>query len=150
GDTLKLLFVGRLVESKGLHTVIDALAALRRDGVRATLTVSGIPSYPFEYGGRLEAQIASLGLTSHVTFRAPVGGSDLAAVYRAHDVLVFPSIGPEGFPMALLEAAACGLAIVGTTTGGSGEFLVDDDTGLVFPPDDAEQLVSRLTRIAGD
>jgi len=148
GDALKLLFVGRLVEGKGLHTVIDALAALRRRGVRATLTVSGIPSYPFEYRGRLDAQIAALGLTSQVSLRAPVGGSQLAAVYRAHDVLVFPSVDPEGFPMTLLEAAACGLAIVGTTTGGSGEFLVDDDTGLVFSPHDVEQLVDRLTTLA--
>src|SRR5262249_22191319 len=73
--------------------------------------------------------------------------SEMPSVYRAHDVLVFPSIGPEGFPMTLLEGAACGIAIVGTTTGGSGEFLVHDETGLVFEPGDAAQLAAQLAAL---
>jgi glycosyltransferase involved in cell wall biosynthesis len=144
---LKLLFVGRLVEEKGLDTVIDALGSLDAQSNDISLTVVGIPSFPFEYRRSLEQRISRLGLRERIAIQPPVPNVDLPSIYRAHDALVFPSLGPEGFPITLLEAAACGLALVGTSTGGTGEFLEDGVTGLVFAPGNVEQLASCLERL---
>lgn len=148
---VRALFVGRLVEEKGVHTAIEALGILAaRNTQDVRLTILGIPSYPSHYEQRLRHHVATLGLSRSVRFVASVSGEEMPDVYRQHNVLVFPSIGPEGFPMAVLEAAACGLAIVGTQTGGTGEFLVDGETGLVFAPNQAAALADHLHRLGRD
>jgi glycogen synthase len=145
---LRLLFVGRLVEAKGAHTAIEALARLIRKGrAGVELTLAGLPAHPFEYEAALRASVGSLGPQARVTWRTGVAHAELPALYRSHDVLIFPSIGDEGLPMAMLEAMACGLAVVGTTTGGSAEILTDGETGLTFPPGDAGALADAVERL---
>ena len=68
-------------------------------------------------------------------------------VYADHDVFVFPSIWEEPFSIGLLEAMACGQAVVGTTTGGSAEILVDGVNSLVFPPGDPRRLARQVKRL---
>lgn len=148
---VRLLFVGRLVEEKGLGTLLEAwerLLAAVPGG--ATLTVIGIPSFPHTYADRIAHLIERGNLRASIEIKDPVPNAQLARVYAEHDVLVFPSTGPEGFPVTLLEAAACGLAIVGTATGGTGEFLVDGETGLTVPPGDAVALADALLRVVND
>lgn len=142
---LRLLFVGRLVEEKGPHTVVEALALLAEGGCQdIVLTVVGIRSFPHEYVQGIEHQIETHHLGDRITILPAVTNAEMPDLYRQHDALVFPSIGPEGFPMVLLEAAASGLALVGTSTGGTGEFLEDGVTGLVFAPGDSAQLAAHL------
>jgi L-malate glycosyltransferase len=64
------------------------------------------------------------------------------------DVLVFPSIAAEALPRMPQEAMACGLVVVGTTTGGTRELLLDGETGLTFPAEDDETLSNQLLRLA--
>jgi glycosyltransferase involved in cell wall biosynthesis len=68
-------------------------------------------------------------------------------VYRSHDALVLPSIWDEPFSIGLLEAMASGLAVVGTTTGGSREILADGINALTFSPGDAEALATQIGRL---
>jgi glycogen(starch) synthase len=145
---LKLLFVGRLVETKGAHTAVAALGRLvaqGRSGIELTLV--GIPAHPFEYGSALRARVEALGLRDLVTWHTGLPHAELPALYRRHDVLLFPSTGDEGLPVAMLEAMACGLAVVGTTTGGSAEILADGETGLAFPPGDSVALAAAVERL---
>jgi glycosyltransferase involved in cell wall biosynthesis len=90
------LFVGRFVEKKGL-SVLHALAA-RRPDVRFVLAGGG-PIDPGAWG------------LGHVTVRRDVSGARLAALYRAADVFVLPSVG-EGYPLVVQEALASGLPIL--------------------------------------
>jgi glycogen(starch) synthase len=151
GSSLRLLFVGRLVAEKGLDTLLDAAALIAREGsVPFELTIAGIPSYPHQYAEDLRKRIGRSDVRLPIRFIDPVPHDRLPDVYRGHDVLVFPSTGPEGFPMTTLEAAACGLAIVGTATGGMGEFLEDGVTGLVVVPGDAAALAAAIGRLAAD
>jgi glycogen(starch) synthase len=147
-DGLRLLFVGRLVQTKGAHIAIEALRHLvdrGRSGVELTLV--GLSAHPFEYEASLRARVEALGLGGRITWQAGAPHAELPALYRRHDVLLFPSIGDEGLPVAMLEAMASGLAVIGTTTGGSAEILADGETGLVFPPGDAAALAAAVERL---
>ena len=74
----------------------------------------------------------------------------MPGLYAAHDALIFPSIWEEPFALTLLEAMACGLPVVGTTTGGSGELLEHALTGLVFEPGDAGSLCAQINRLRAE
>jgi glycogen synthase len=142
--TLKVLFVGRLAREKGPHTVIQAVSKLVHDGSRnIRLTVVGVPVYPLEYAEELRG-LANNGCREFVEFMYNVPNHELPEIYRNHDVLVFSSIGDEGFPVTLIEAMACGVTIIGTTTGGSAEILEDGINSLTFPPDDPIALAERF------
>jgi len=145
GGSLRVLFAGRLVEEKGPHTAIEAIAELvSRGATGVKLSIAGVPSYPFEYSDRLRELVDSKGLAKNVNFLGEIPNSQISEIYRQHDVFVFPSIGEEGFPVSILEAMSCGLAVVGTTTGGTSEILQDMINSLTFVPGDASQLADRL------
>jgi len=73
-------------------------------------------------------------------------GEDLAAHYASGDLFLYPSL-TETYGNVTVEAMASGLAVVGTTTGGSQEILVDGMNALTFPPGDAEALATQLGRL---
>ena len=143
---LRVLFVGRLVKEKGVHTLLEAVTRLLAEGVSIRLTIVGVPGYPPEYVRSLRQRVQGLGSAARLL--DPLPHEDLPALYREHDVLAFPSIGEEGFPMTLIEAMACGTAVVSTVTGGSAEILEDGRNCLTFPAGDAEALAERLRRLA--
>lgn len=143
--SLRLLFVGRLVAEKGAHTVIQAVAELSRRKIKKiTLTIAGVPSYPWEYTKYLIDLVENYNLSDRVQFMNNVPNHLLPDLYRDHDVLVFPSICDEGFPVTIIEAMACGVTVVSTTTGGSAEILVGDENCLTFPSDDPYALADSL------
>jgi glycogen(starch) synthase len=148
---LHVLFAGRLVVEKGPHTLVEAAARLRASTERELrFTVVGERAYPVAYSDGLRARAAALGLTERMVFEDAVRYEEMPALLRRHQVLVFPSNIPEGFPMMLVEAMASGLAVIGTTTGGSAEILHEGITALTFPPDDADALARCLERIRDD
>jgi glycosyltransferase involved in cell wall biosynthesis len=148
GGPLKVLFVGRLVEEKGAHTAVEAIRTLRCRGCQEIrLSIVGVPTYPLEYSRKLQRSIEVDQLGDLVRFLGMVPHDALPGVYAQHDVLVFPSTINEGLPMTLIEAMACGLAVVGTTTGGSGEILKEGVTGLTFSPGDSNKLADCLQRL---
>lgn len=74
---------------------------------------------------------------------------DVADIVSELDIFVLPSL-HEGMPNALLEAMAAGIPVVTTGVGGTVEIVTDEETGLVVPPADVEELVAALTRLGGD
>jgi glycosyltransferase involved in cell wall biosynthesis len=102
------------------------------------------------YAQELTASVHSSGLSDRITFRGPIAHDDLPQCYREHDILVFPSIGIERFPLVIVEAMASGLPIVTTLTGGQSDFLVDEKNCLVFRPGDAQHLAQRLRLLLDD
>lgn len=145
---LRILYLGRLVKEKGVHTLLDGVTRLLAEGIRARVTIVGVPGHPPEYVRAIKDQAYALGSAARLL--DPVPNLETPALYRAHDVLVFPSIGAEGFPMALIEAMACGIAVVSTVTGGSAEILEDGSNCLTFPAGDAAALAARLRRLASE
>lgn len=141
---LRLLFVGRLVSQKGLDVLFRALASLK-DHTNWTLTIAG--------EGPLKDELAraaqGLHLTDKITFRGWLERDHLPAVYRDADVFVLPSR-DEGMPNAMLEAMAAGLPVIGSRVAGIDEVVIDTETGLLVPADDAGALADALKTVIDD
>ncbi len=138
-DTL-LLTAATLVPRKGVDVLLRALALLDD---RFQLAVAG--DGPEQ--ASLAAEAARLGVAPRVRWLGRVDA--IGDVLGAADIAVLPSRA-EGLGIAALEAMASGLPIVATRVGGLAEAVLDDQTGLLVPPDDAEALARALSRIGGD
>jgi glycogen(starch) synthase len=141
---LDLVFVGRLIRDKGMHLLLDALAALKALDQRPSLTVIG-------YGqeeAALQLQVRSLGLEDQVRFTGSKTGKELADLLHRHKILVVPSIWNEPFGIVALEGMACGCVVLGSDRGG----LVDaiGDAGLTFPGEDVVALRDQIARLLSD
>ena len=105
-----VLYVGRLIEHKGVGLLLEALALLRGRGIELeTLVVGRGPQ-----AAELRAAATRLGLDDSVTFRDDVGSNDeVYGLMKAAGVFAAPST-REGFGVAVLEALACGVPVVTT------------------------------------
>jgi glycogen(starch) synthase len=147
-NDVKLLFVGQLEKQKGVHTALQAVAKLvKKRGVKSPrLTIVGAGK-DREYYQRLTQLVIDSNINGRVEFLGKVPRDDLPEIYNEHDILIFPSVVEEAFPLTLLEAMACGLAVVATTTGGSKEILVDGWNSLTFRAEHPDELAARLERV---
>ncbi|MGQ9627674.1 MAG: glycosyltransferase family 4 protein [Anaerolineae bacterium] len=146
---VKLLFAGRVVREKGVHTAIEALALLRGSGLEIRLDIAG-PCPDEGYLAFLKELAAGLGLAGRVNFVGFQRREEMPEIYRSHDVLVFPSLWEEPFPLTLLEAMACSMPVVSTATGGGAEILIDGENSLTFPPGNVPALARSLKRLLSD
>jgi len=141
---VRLLFVGQDFKRKGLSSVVRALARVRESGFVCRLRVIGRDD-PSPYR-RLAAE---LGVGDHVTFEGASGSVHQA--YRQADLLVFPSL-YDPFANVCLEALACGLPVLTTTTNGASEILTEGGDGYVVPGDSdhlSDILAGKIETFAG-
>ncbi len=145
-----LLTVSRLDTHKGIDTVIRALPAVRAAFPAVRYAVAGVGSRGPEFA-RLAAE---LGLEDAVTFLGFVADAELPAVYNAADLYVGASrrydLLAEGFGIALVEASACGLAVVAGDSGGVADAVRDGETGILVDPDDPAAVAAGITRLLAD
>jgi glycosyltransferase involved in cell wall biosynthesis len=144
---LELLYAGSLAPHKGVHTALNAMALLADrpglQGVRLTAVGSGHP----DYEARLRRQVAENHLEDRVTFVPRQERSQMPALMRRFDALVFPSVWQEPLARTVQEAMASGLVVIGTLTGGTPEILSEGETGLTFAPGDAAGLADQIERL---
>ncbi|WP_168223281.1 glycosyltransferase [Plantibacter sp. M259] len=143
--TTRLMFVGRLVEKKGLSYLIEAV----RRAPAGSLELEIVGDGPLRTA--LETEASGL----PVVFIGQQGRTELFAAYRRADVVVFPSVAStsgdqDGLPVALLEAMRAGRAIIATDLPGLNEVVLDDATGLVVPDRDTAALLRAIQRLADD
>ena len=139
-----LIFVGRLIEEKGVFDLLSAVSILR-DRTPCDLVVAG--DGPERV--RLAARVHELELDDVVELAGYLTAEQLACAYRAADVFVFPSWA-EGFPTVLTEAMWAGLPIVTTRVGGSADHLEEDMHALFVPPRDPHALAQSIERLLND
>ena len=133
GDsTLRLLFVGRINQRKGIKYLLEALRLLDTDAVRLTVcgrVVDDLSLFsPFE---------------NRVEVRPSVNGRELIEAYRSADLFVFPSVA-EGFGQVLLESLACGLPILSTTHTAAPDLIEEGVEGFIVEPRRPDLLASRI------
>lgn len=142
----RVLFVGRLVEKKGVAVLLDA-ATLLRDQPGWSMEIVG--------DGPLRADLESRAAGLPVAFAGALGRSQLAAAYASADVVVFPSVpaasgDQDGLPVALLEAMAVGATIVASRMPGIDAAITDGESGVLVPPGDPRALADALRRLLDD
>jgi glycosyltransferase involved in cell wall biosynthesis len=128
GEGTRFLFVGGLIARKGADVLFDAWreAFAGRDDVTLVLKDFGANDIYRDAGrGPILDHIASGALPRIVLVEDDLSTDEVAALYRACDVLVHPYRG-EGFAMPVLEAMACGLPVIVTAGGPTDEFVPDD------------------------
>lgn len=141
----RVMYSGRLVREKGVHTLIKALPLLPEE---ATLDLVGHGHDSMKQ--ELSDLATELGVRDRVTFALASSRQDLRDRYRNADLVVMSSEWPEPFGLVPLEAMACGTPVVATGTGGSGEFLDDGVNCLLYTPGDPESLAAAARRMAQD
>jgi phosphatidyl-myo-inositol alpha-mannosyltransferase len=142
-EALRIVFLGRSDERKGLPVLLAAFAALVRH-VPAQLTVIGPePADVMEYLADPEAaaNVKAVG-------RLPDG--ELWRSLHAADLLCAPSLSGESFGMVLTEAFAAGTPVVASAIAGYSEIVDDGRNGLLVPPGDAQRLGETLRELALD
>ncbi|MBI2716567.1 MAG: glycosyltransferase family 4 protein [Rhizobiales bacterium] len=143
-----ILTVGRLDTTerlKGIDQVIDIIPRL----------IERYPSLKYLIVGdgsdrpRLERKAETLGLSDRVIFAGQIPDGEKVAHYNLADAYVMPSVG-EGFGIVLVEAAACGLSIVGSRADGSREALQDGLLGRLVDPKNQDEIMEALIGVLAD
>jgi glycosyltransferase involved in cell wall biosynthesis len=146
-----IVAVGRLIEKKGFHILVEAIRLLHKSGRDVPCRIIG--------GGEeredLEAQIAANGLGGVVQLLGPRPQCQVIEALRGAAVMACPCIvgrdgNRDGLPTVLLEAMALGTPCIATDVTGIPELVRDGETGLCVPEGDAEVLAAGLARLLDD
>ncbi|MGL5137079.1 MAG: glycosyltransferase, partial [Beijerinckiaceae bacterium] len=144
---LKLAMIARMLWSKGVDTAVEAVRLARAAGADVTLTLVGAPD-PDNPRAISADQLAIWAKEPGVSWRGRIAQADAPAVWSAHHAALLPSRGGEGLPRTLLEAGACGRAILTTDVPGCRDLVRDGIEGLVVPPGDATALSRAILRLS--
>ncbi|MDP2483208.1 MAG: glycosyltransferase family 4 protein [Candidatus Palauibacterales bacterium] len=147
---LRLLFVGRLVERKGVEVLVRALARLRHHR-EAELVIVGAGNRE----GSVRQTAAMEGVADHVHMLGFVSPERLAREYADADIFVLPAVrdsrgDTEGLGVVLLEAMAYERPVIASRAGGIPDIVVDGETGWLADPGDSEVLSRLILEVASD
>src|SRR5665213_2727437 len=138
---LRVLVVSRLIARKGIDTLILALAKPGNEDLSLDIAGEG-PD-----GGTLRRLAHACGVAGRIRFHGFVSRAGLAALYADADIFVLSSLA-ESCSMALLEAMGAGLPLVASRVGGTVELIEHGSNGLLFKPQDVDELAVALHTLA--
>lgn len=145
-----LVTAARIQKVKGIDTVIKALPAVRAEFPGVGYAIAGAGPYREEF----ERLAAELGVADAVRFLGPVTRDDLPGLFNAATLYLGASRKErdlnEGFPIALIEASACGLAIVGGRTGGVPEVVSEGESGILVDSETPAAVADGVKQLLGD
>jgi len=146
-----LLFVGRLVEKKGVEYLLQALPRVLERYPGETLTIIG--------SGPLQASLIGLcqrlGISDRVVFTGSLVNTRIPDYLRGAAVTIFPSVvaedgDQEGTPVAIMEALSCECAIVVSDYPGARDIIEDGVNGYLVAQRSAEELAERICSLLAD
>ena len=129
---LRLLFVGRINQRKGVMYLLQALKMLKGQNVQLTVCGRVVDSLSLFRDTGLDIEI-----------RPSVSTAELVRAYQTADLFIFPSVA-EGFAQVLLESLACGLPILSTTHTAAPDLITEGEEGFIVEPRRPDLLAERL------
>jgi colanic acid/amylovoran biosynthesis glycosyltransferase len=138
-DNRRFVCVGRLAPQKGQLLILDAVKALRDEGVELEVVLAG----DGELRGILEQRIQELGLTGAVRITGWISNEEVRRELIAARALLLPSFA-EGLPVVLMEALALGRPAIGTSVAGIPELLEHGVSGWLIPAGSSEAIARAL------
>ena len=145
-DPLRILFLGNVMERKGLHTLLSAVES-QRSKVKVDV-IGSLTSDP-AYAKQMQEFVAVNGLSSTVTFHDSLNNEPLVEKLKHAHILIVPS-SYEGFGIVYLEGMAFGLPAIGTTAGAAGEIIEHEKTGYLIQPNDSTTLANHISTLASN
>lgn len=139
----RIVFLGQIVERKGIHVLIEAMAHL---GGAAELLLVGGDWNGSGYAAEIRALAFKRGVEAVTTFENHRG--DVGAILGTADVLVLPSLS-EARPRTIIEAMFLGVPVVASNVGGIPGLVADGETGLLVPAGNPRALAGALGRLIG-
>jgi glycosyltransferase involved in cell wall biosynthesis len=143
---VRVVYGGRLLWSKGIGELVEAARELKARRVPVEIVLAGDPDIenPESIPAAAVQSWVQEGVVAHVPWT-----DDMASIWRDAHIAVLPSY-REGLPKALLEAAACGRAMIATDVPGCREIARDGENALVVPARDARALAAAIEKLALD
>jgi glycosyltransferase involved in cell wall biosynthesis len=139
-------FVGRLLYDKGVQVLVRAQEILRERGTPVAVLLAGAPD-PSNPASISEETLARWRRSEGLMLPGHVG--DVRSVWAQSHIAVLPSR-REGLPKSLLEAAACGRAMIATDVPGCREIVRPGENGLLVPADNAEAIADAIAHLMRD
>jgi len=139
---VKILYVGRLNEIKGLDYLVKSFKEINQNYPRSRLQLVGDGPTKDD----LKREIDDLGVNDSVEFKGHVEYEELPDHYVSADIFILPSIS-EGLSNVLMEAMACGLPVVATDVGGNRELIKEERGGYLVAPKSSSELVERIEKL---
>ncbi|MGH1485108.1 MAG: glycosyltransferase [Cellvibrionaceae bacterium] len=144
-------FLGRLVEKKGTHILIDACAQLNEDSDDFVIQIVG--DGPLEQ--ELKTQALDKGVAEKVLFLGAKPHSEISHWLESLDYFVLPCVKDaqgdmDGIPVALMEAMLKGVPVISTDISGIPELVIGDDTGLSANNNDVNHLATILRQACAE
>lgn len=144
-----ILFVGRICKQKGVHILFDAMTQLIADDPTYTLVMVGPAAKTFHdsTGTNFANYVIQRVKAIDGQYLGELEEDELIAIMNASDILVLPTLQLEMFGMVLIEAMACGKAVVASNHGGIPEVIRGSTAGRLFPLGDSLALASIISKI---
>jgi glycosyltransferase involved in cell wall biosynthesis len=148
-NAFKILLPGQLVRTKGQHTALEAAHLLKEKGLNFVMWLCGDVKRGVgdDYLQLLQKMIEDYGLKNNV-FLLGIR-DDIRALIRFSDVVILPTH-TEGFPRAVWESMILKRPVVSTPVGGLTDLIIDGETGLLAPVDDARTLAKNIEKLILD
>ena len=138
--------VGRIEEGKGQHLLVQAVQKLVANGENIHATIIG-PAMNSAFEAALQKQVDEWGLNDKICFYG--SHNNPIEIMSAFDVVVLATK-QETFGLVLIEAMRNGVAVIGTRAGGVPEIIDEGTTGLMFAPENSQDLAEKLSLLISD
>lgn len=145
-NELKLLYVGRICEEKGVHNAILAVGHLINKLNYRNITFDMVGKCEGTYFNRLKQLARSLKIENNLNFIGKMNHERLFEIYKQYKYFLFPSLF-DSFPIVLLEALSQGLSVVATNIGGIPEIIINEWNGLLVPPNEPVEMAESIERL---
>jgi len=148
-DSVKILFVGRLVPEKGILDLLNAFSKLLKKNLDVELVIVGSGAINMQF--KIRQLVADLKIGSKVKFLGHIEYSQMPQIHNLADIFCLPSVPTknwaEQFGYSMVEAMACGKPVITTSTGSIPEIVKDRSTGILVKPNNPTALESALEEL---